>query len=244
MAEAEEEEQKGGGVAALYASREKGCTVVGPLYRDPRPAAQLLISSVAHQSLVHDHRLVKSRPPYRRNLGTLLRELSLTATRGTERGYSFSYITYIHMYTSSNVRQTVSRNFSFSLSSFLRLYVPFNFFFLPSDLFSSALPRISSFQLSLFLLVRSLSSYFDPRSSLDRSTTFSLVHVEAGLSYSLKKRHGVPIFGPWIAEPVPSPFEDSIDGPLQRPASFPRRRIDRDIAVRGGTTGPVPRSRL
>lgn len=47
------------------------CTVVGPLYRDPRPAAQLLISSAAHQSLVHDHRLVKSRPPYRRNPATL-----------------------------------------------------------------------------------------------------------------------------------------------------------------------------
>jgi len=28
--------------------------MVGPLYRDPRPAAQLLISSTAHQSLVHD----------------------------------------------------------------------------------------------------------------------------------------------------------------------------------------------
>lgn len=28
--------------------------MVGPLYRDPRPAAQLLISSAAHQSLVHD----------------------------------------------------------------------------------------------------------------------------------------------------------------------------------------------
>lgn len=52
--------------------REKGYTVVGPLYRDPRPAAQLLISSAAHQSLVHDHRLVKSRPPYRRNPATLL----------------------------------------------------------------------------------------------------------------------------------------------------------------------------
>lgn len=44
--------------------------MVGPLYRDPRPAAQLLISSAAHQSLVHDHRLVKSRPPYRRNLAS------------------------------------------------------------------------------------------------------------------------------------------------------------------------------
>lgn len=35
-------------------SRERDCTMVGPLYRDPRPAAQLLISSTAHQSLVHD----------------------------------------------------------------------------------------------------------------------------------------------------------------------------------------------
>lgn len=35
-------------------SREGDCTMVGPLYRDPRPAAQLLISSAAHQSLVHD----------------------------------------------------------------------------------------------------------------------------------------------------------------------------------------------
>lgn len=40
-------------------SREGDCTMVGPLYRDPRPAAQLLISSAAHQSLVHD-------PPSRR----------------------------------------------------------------------------------------------------------------------------------------------------------------------------------
>ncbi|KAI4504579.1 hypothetical protein M0802_000129 [Mischocyttarus mexicanus] len=35
--------------------------VVGSLYRDSRPAAQLLISLATHQSLVHDHRLVKSR---------------------------------------------------------------------------------------------------------------------------------------------------------------------------------------
>ena len=71
--------------------------VVGPLYRDPRPAAQLLISSAAHQSLVHDHRLVKSRPPYRRNLDTLVRELSLTATKRTEkRGYVCT--TYVHTF--------------------------------------------------------------------------------------------------------------------------------------------------
>lgn len=38
--------------------------MVGPLYRDPRPAAQLLISSAAHQSLVHDHRLAKSLGPH------------------------------------------------------------------------------------------------------------------------------------------------------------------------------------
>lgn len=39
----------------MCASRERGTVLmVGPLYRDPRPAAQLLISSTAHQSLVHD----------------------------------------------------------------------------------------------------------------------------------------------------------------------------------------------
>ncbi|TGZ49420.1 hypothetical protein DBV15_09778 [Temnothorax longispinosus] len=52
----------------VHLSRERDCTMVGPLYRDPRSAAQLLISSTAHQSLVHD-------PP--RNL----------ARRGTLEGY-------------------------------------------------------------------------------------------------------------------------------------------------------------
>lgn len=60
-------------------SRERDCTMVGPLYRDPRPAAQLLISSTAHQSLVHDppsRKVSLSRslpPPYRsRNLAVPL----------------------------------------------------------------------------------------------------------------------------------------------------------------------------
>lgn len=79
-------ERKEGGVVTPYASREKGYTVVGPLYRDPRPAAQLLISSAAHQSLVHDHRLVKSRPPYRRNLA------SRAISRRGERGMFVSFV--------------------------------------------------------------------------------------------------------------------------------------------------------
>lgn len=49
---------------SVCASRERDCAMVGPLYRDPRPAAQLLISSAAHQSLVHDHRLAKSLGPH------------------------------------------------------------------------------------------------------------------------------------------------------------------------------------
>lgn len=79
-------EREEGGVVTPYASREKGYTVVGPLYRDPRPAAQLLISSAAHQSLVHDHRLVKSRPPYRRNLA------SRAISRRGERGMFVSFV--------------------------------------------------------------------------------------------------------------------------------------------------------
>lgn len=74
--------------------------MVGPLYRDPRPAAQLLISSAAHQSLVHDHRLVKSRPPYRRNLAS--RAISRHVERERERRGDVCFVrTYVLTYFTS-----------------------------------------------------------------------------------------------------------------------------------------------
>lgn len=89
--------------------------MVGPLYRDPRPAAQLLISSAAHQSLVHDHRLVKSRPPYRRNLAS--RAISRHVERERERrggclfrSYLRSYVLYVGL--TKVYRETFPRFFS------------------------------------------------------------------------------------------------------------------------------------
>lgn len=91
--------------------------MVGPLYRDPRPAAQLLISSAAHQSLVHDHRLVKSRPPYRRNLAS--RAISRHERERERGGCSFrsylrSYVLYVGL-----TNRSVSRNVSFRVSTYL-----------------------------------------------------------------------------------------------------------------------------
>lgn len=129
--------------------------MVGPLYRDPRPAAQLLISSAAHQSLVHDHRLVKSRPPYRRNLATLGFE-SYLSLRG-EGDVCFatsSYVLYVGLTECTKVyRET------FYVFLFVPSFPPSRLFHRSSRFCSLPLffPLISS------ILLASFSSLFFAR---------------------------------------------------------------------------------
>lgn len=77
--------------------------MVGPLYRDPRPAAQLLISSTAHQSLVHDPPSRKvslslslpapiSQPQPGRTPRGLSRDRRWPTKRGEEKGGASAFI--------------------------------------------------------------------------------------------------------------------------------------------------------
>lgn len=108
--------------------------MVGPLYRDPRPAAQLLISSAAHQSLVHDHRLVKSRPPYRRNLAS--RAIS-RHERERERG-GCSFPTFLRTLRRLNQPKCIAKRF-------------FSCFYLSFESPSSFSPSIDVYDFALFL---------------------------------------------------------------------------------------------
>lgn len=112
--------------------------MVGPLYRDPRPAAQLLISSAAHQSLVHDHRLVKSRPPYRRNLAS--RAISRhEREREREGGMFVSFVpTFLRTLRRLNQPKCIAKRF-------------FSCFYLSFESPSSFSPSIDVYDFALLL---------------------------------------------------------------------------------------------